>query len=184
MIKKNMHFWTKDMLESSKVSQARFREESTKNQKLQFARDSEEFGVTLRSLNDYDRICEELVEKALTCKACSLVCTDFNLLERHTDSEACRMRVAARDGIDYVPRAKEKVYCPICKQYYLRYGLKRHEESTKHLGNLKKIRCEERFECVLCHKVFKGPRAKRLLKRHRLSGKKHLRRVAALKPSI
>ncbi len=179
-----MHFWTKKMLETSRVSQDRFREESRKDQQLKFALDSEEFGVTLRSLNDYDRLCEELVEKALTCKVCSLVCTDFNRLEKHQDSDACRKQIAERDGVEYVPRAKEKLYCPICKQYYPRYGLKRHEESTKHLGNLKKIRCEERFECVLCHKVFKGPRAKRLLKRHRISGKKHLKRVAALKPSI
>ena len=128
---------------------------------------------------DLQRQYEAQKLKKRTCPDGGEVCkTEWHMDHRHRGSEACKKRVAAQKGCEYVPKSHERVTCT-CGCELFRINLKKHKQGDAHKNRMQR---KAGFVCDLCGYLAKGKRQKRDFEKHCL-GKKHIRLIARRIPT-
>ena len=100
-----------------------------------------------RLMNEIDL----LDTQSRTCKACGLICNDYDKLGKHVGSERCRRRMCEKQGKIFTPDAELPKYCKHCKMTMQRKSWSRHIKSVKHINN---VANENRLPiyCPICNK--------------------------------
>jgi hypothetical protein len=135
-------------------------------------------GRKLTNQKDMWNLTNEYLVRSLKCSKCHKQCDTETQFQKHLGSEACRKQTAIRLGKPYTAPGDVQVYCEVCGIPLRQANLSTHNKSTKHRKNI----LEQQnggaleFKCLVCNneKTFVGKRAKRLLKRHCLTNKRHL----------
>ena len=134
---------------------------------------SREFGKKFETYADLMNEIDLLDTQSRTCKACGLVCNDYDKLGRHVGSARCRERVCKKQGKIFIPTAQLPKYCTHCKMTMQRKSWPRHIKSVKHLNNREKQN-KWPIYCPICDKDFyQMQRPRRELERHLARNVKH-----------
>ena len=134
---------------------------------------SREFGKKFETYADIMQEIDALDTLSRTCKACGLLCSDYDKLARHVGSEKCRRRVCEKQGKIFTPDAELPKYCRPCKMTMQRKSWSRHIKSVKHINNVSN---ENRLPifCPICKKdFFHMVRPRREFEKHLARNVKH-----------
>ena len=134
---------------------------------------SREFGKKFETYADIMEEIDALDTQSRTCKACGLICNDYDKLARHVGSERCRERLCKKQGKIFTPDAEIPKYCKHCKMTMQKKSWTRHIKSVKHINNVAK---ENRLPifCPICNKdFFHMKRPRRQFEKHLARNVKH-----------
>ena len=137
-----------------------------------YAKLSLEYGRKLTCWEDVDAYLAEILHKHECCTLCGLHIPSDKNRRIHKNNQRCLKRQAKQKNVAFVPKRQQTKHCEICNKPIRYYRWKTHIESMMHKERVRK-QFEPAFFCTVCGKEFSGSRAKRMLKRHMESGKKH-----------
>ena len=143
------------------------------------------------NVKDYHEMVRLTMEKlaiSLTCKKCGDEFKREYTFQKHIGSVKCKANAAKRRGVSFTAPKDVMVTCVVCDRDVKRVNFPDHKSSSTHKMNVLKEASGGILEytCVVCKtgKVFKGQRAKLMLKRHCKTSKKHLKRLETVEKQI
>ena len=164
-----MQWYTAKQREELREGERRWKLTQEKNRVRQMQSISREFGKKFETYGDLMNEIDLLDTQSRTCKACGLICNDYDKLGKHVGSERCRRRMCEKQGKIFTPDAEIPKYCKHCKLTMQTKSWTRHIKSTKHKNNVAKENCLP-IHCPICNKDFFH------MKRPRRQFEKHLAR--------
>ena len=170
-----MQWMTAQERHESREMMMRFRKRQEEQNRWQWEQMTKEYGVKMTCIGDINAEIERQDTISRTCKACGLICSNYDNKARHHNSDACRRRIASQRGVVFVPESKMPKYCIQCRQNVQLQSWKRHLVSKKHRDN-ESSAVEHKWFCPLCDKNFNTrKRPMRCFRNHVLHNKQHLR---------
>ena len=168
-----MEFHTPAQRQELRESDRRWKLTQEKSRVRHMQAISREFGKKFETYADIMQEIDALDTLSRTCKACGLLCNDYDKLARHVGSERCRRRVCDKQGKIFTPDAELPKYCKHCKMTMQTKSWSRHIKSTKHINN---VANENRLPlyCPICNKeFFKMKRPRRSFHEHLTKNPQH-----------
>ena len=167
---------------SSRNNMESFRKECAEERKRIWAQEN------VRDYHDMLRLTMEKLAISLTCKRCGARFKRECSFQRHLGSVKCKANAAKRQGISFTAPNDVMVTCVVCNRDVKHVNFRSHQLTSAHRMNVLKEASGGVLEytCVICKngKVFKGPRAKLMLKRHCTTSKKHLKQLQTVENQI
>ena len=130
-----------------------------------YAKLSLEYGRKLTCWEDVDAYLAEILHKHECCTLCGLHIPSDKNRRIHKNNQRCLKRQAKQKNVAFVPKRQQTKHCEICNKPIRYYRWKTHIESMMHK--------ETARTRILLHGLCSGSRAKRMMKRHLETGKKH-----------
>ena len=168
-----MQWYTAEQRQELRESERRWKLTQEKNRVRHMQSISREFGKKFETYGDLMNEIDLLDTQSRTCKACGLICNDYDKLGKHVGSERCRRRMCEKQGKIFTPDAELPKYCKHCKMTMQRKSWSRHITSVKHKNNVAKENCLP-IHCPICNKdFFHMKRPRRQFEKHLAKNVKH-----------
>jgi hypothetical protein len=168
-----MDWYTAEQRVELRESERRWKINQETNRVRHMQAISREFGKKFETYADLMNEIDLLDTQSRTCKACGLICNDYDKLARHVGSERCRERLCKKQGKIFTPDAEIPKYCKHCKDTMQTKSWSRHIKSKKHINNVSKQNSLPIY-CSICNKdFFQMKRPRRSFYEHLTKNPKH-----------